>query len=113
MLGSMPSHPVHSAQPIPIPWPRQASRQDCKLLTAAIPLQTIHQARAEQANSSGRQIRLASSDERVLPDVKAHLRPPRDSKDSVSSPMYRNERVSFFPGLTSHDIKLWPRYPMS
>jgi hypothetical protein len=100
MLGSMPPHPVPSGQPIPISWPRQASRQDCKLLTALIPLQTIHQARAEQANSSSRQIRLASSDERVLPDVKAHLRLQRDSKDSVSSPMYRNERVSFFLGLT-------------
>ena len=109
----MPPTPVLSGHPIPISRPLQASRQDCNLLTAVIHLQTIHQARAEQANSSGRQIRLASSDERVLPDVKAHLRQQRDSKDSVSSPMYRNERVGFCLGLTPLDINLWPLYTVS
>ena len=49
----------------------------------------------------------------MLPDVKAHLRPQRDSKDSVSDPMFRNERVSFSFGPKSHDITLWPPYTMS
>ena len=53
--------------------------------------QTIHQARAE----AGRQVRLASSDECVLPDIKAHLRlQQREDKDASSSPMLRHDRVS-------------------
>ena len=65
-------------------------------------LQTIHQARAEVAHGAGRQIRLASNDECVLPDTKAHLRlQQREDKDSSSSPMLRNDRVSQPPVLVT------------
>ena len=71
----------------------------CELVR--FPVQTIHQARAEYAHGAGRQRTLISSDERVLPDVKAHLRLPRDSRDgasapssSSSSPMLRQDRVN-------------------
>ena len=59
-------------------------------------LQTIHQARAEFAHGGNRQRSLASSDERVLPDTKAHLRAPRDDSPQAqpSSPMHRSDRVS-------------------
>lgn len=61
----------------------------------ALCLQTIHQARAEVAHGAGRQLRLASSDECILPDVKAHLRlQHREDKDPSSSPMLRQDRVT-------------------
>ncbi len=62
-----------------------------------MPLQTIHQARAEVAHAAGRQIRLASSDECVLPDTKARLRLQQEDKDSssaASSPAFQHNRVS-------------------
>ena len=71
----------------------------CKIL-----LQTIHQARAEFAHGGNRQRSLASSDERVLPDTKAHLRAPQDNSPQAqsSSPMHRSDRVS--PRLLLIDV---------
>ena len=76
-------------------------RSSTHVTVSVLHLQTIHQARAEVAHGAGRAVRLASSDECVLPGVKARLRPQqREDRDSASSsPMLRNDRVSWPPVL--------------